>query len=129
VKDPGYEKVKSGKTGHAETVQIVFEPSKLTFEKLLLVFIRLHDLTTVNQQGNDVGTQYRSVIFFTSDAQKKTAEEVKARVQKAGHWKKPVVTEIVKASDVFDAEEYHQDYLQKNKTGYTCHFQRPFEFK
>ncbi|MBX9766034.1 MAG: peptide-methionine (S)-S-oxide reductase MsrA [Bdellovibrionales bacterium] len=129
VKDPGYEKVKTGSTGHAETVKIVFEPSKLSYEKLLLEFFRIHDPTTVNQQGNDIGTQYRSAIFYLNETQKKVAEAVKIKVDKAGHWKKPVVTQIVKAGDFFDAEDYHQDYLVKNPAGYTCHFARKFEFK
>ena len=129
VTDPGYEKVKTGSTGHAETVKIVFEPSKLSYEKLLLEFFRMHDPTTVNQQGNDIGTQYRSAIFYASDEQRRTAEAVKVRVDKSGNWKRPVVTKVEKAGGFFDAEEYHQDYLQKNPGGYTCHFTRKFEFR
>jgi methionine-S-sulfoxide reductase len=84
----------------------------------------MHDPTTLNRQGNDVGTQYRSAIFFTSEAQRATAEAVKARVDKSGKWKRPIVTEIVAASTWYPAEDYHQDYLVKNPNGYTCHFMR-----
>ena len=124
VVDPTYRQVCTGRTGHAESVKVVFDPSKLSFESLLAWFFRMHDPTTLNRQGNDVGTQYRSAIFYTSDAQRKTAEEVKARVDKAGKWKKPIVTEIVLATEFWEAEDYHQDYLQKNPGGYTCHFLR-----
>ena len=84
----------------------------------------MHDPTTKNRQGNDVGTQYRSAIFVTSPAQRKVAEEVKARAGKSGKWKNPIVTEIVEAGTWTPAEDYHQDYLQKNPGGYTCHFMR-----
>jgi peptide methionine sulfoxide reductase msrA/msrB len=119
-----YEQVKTGRTGHAESVRVVFDPSKLSFEALLAWFFRMHDPTTVNRQGNDVGTQYRSAIFFTSEAQRATAEAVKARTDKAGKWKKPIVTEIVPAGEFYRAEDYHQDYLIENPGGYTCHFLR-----
>ena len=121
---PGYEQVKTGSTGHAESVRIEFDPSKLSFETLLAWFFRMHDPTTLNRQGNDVGTQYRSAIFFTSEEQRATAEKVKAQVDKAGKWKKPIVTQIVKAGPWFTAEGYHQDYLLNNPGGYTCHFLR-----
>jgi peptide methionine sulfoxide reductase msrA/msrB len=119
-----YEQVKTGRTGHAEAVRVVFDPSKLTFEALLAWFFRMHDPTTLNRQGNDVGTQYRSAIFFTSEAQRATTEAVKARVEKSGKWKKPVVTQIVAAGEFSRAEDYHQDYLVENPGGYTCHFLR-----
>jgi methionine-S-sulfoxide reductase len=122
---PLYEDVHTGKTGHAEAVRVVFDPSKLSFEELLEKwFFRMHDPTTLNRQGNDVGTQYRSAIFVTSKAQRATAEAVKARVDKSGKWKKPVVTEIAEAGPFTPAEDYHQDYLQKNPGGYTCHYLR-----
>jgi len=120
--------VKKGDTGHAETVQIVFDPKKLTFENLLLYFFKLHDPTTKNRQGNDVGTQYRSAIFYHDDAQKKTAEKVKARVQASGKWKRDLTTEIVPATAFYDAEGYHQKYLKENPGGYTCHFVRDLSF-
>jgi peptide methionine sulfoxide reductase msrA/msrB len=122
---PTYGDVKGGSTGHAESVRIVFDPSKLTYADLLEKwFFRMHDPTTKHRQGNDVGTQYRSVIFVTSPAQRKTAEEVKLRAGKSGRWKNPIVTEIVDAGAWTPAESYHQDYLQKNPGGYTCHYMR-----
>jgi len=124
-----YPQVKGGKTGHAESVRIVFDPTRLSYEKLLLEFFRMHDPTTVDRQGNDIGSQYRSAIFFTSDEQRQVAERVKAKVDASGEWKRPVVTEIVAASDFWTAEEYHQDYLEKNPGGYTCHYLRDFDFE
>jgi peptide methionine sulfoxide reductase msrA/msrB len=122
--DPGYEQVKTGRTGHAESIKVVFDPKRLGYADLLAWFFRMHDPTTANRQGNDVGTQYRSAIFYTSEEQKKTAERVKAETDKAGKWKKPIVTEIVAATPFYTAEGYHQDYLVKNPGGYTCHFLR-----
>ena len=122
--NPVYEQVKKGDTGHAEAVRIVFDPTKTTYEKILSFFFRLHDPTTLNRQGNDRGTQYRSAIFYLSPAQKETAEKVKERVDKSGKWKSPVVTQIVPAGEFYPAEDYHQDYLQKNPGGYTCHYVR-----
>jgi peptide methionine sulfoxide reductase msrA/msrB len=119
-----YEDVHTGRTGHAESVQVVFDPDVLSYEDLLGWFFRMHDPTTLNQQGNDIGTQYRSAIFYTSEEQRKTAEKVKARVDASGKWKRPVVTQIAPAGPFWKAEEYHQDYLQKNPGGYTCHFLR-----
>ncbi len=122
---PDYEQVHSGRTGHAEAVRVVFDPATLKFEDLLEKgFFRMHDPTTLNRQGNDVGTQYRSAIFVTTPAQRATAEAVKARVDKSGKWKKPVVTEISDAGSYTLAEGSHQDYLSKNPGGYTCHFMR-----
>jgi peptide methionine sulfoxide reductase msrA/msrB len=121
---PVYESVKQGHTGHAESVRVVFDPSVLSYESLLAWFFRMHDPTTANRQGNDVGTQYRSAIFYTSEEQRAAAEKVKAETDKAGKWKKPIVTEIVKAGPWFKAEDYHQDYLIANPGGYTCHFLR-----
>lgn len=123
-----YEAVKTGRTGHAEAVQIHFDPAKTSFEKILLFFYKIHDPTTENRQGNDIGTQYRSAIFYHDDQQRETAERVKARVDKSGVWKKPVVTQIVPFKKWFKAEAYHQDYLQKNPNGYTCHFLRNVDF-
>lgn len=121
---PAYKDVSGGKTGHAEAVQIAFDPKKISYADLLGWFFRLHDPTTMNRQGNDIGTQYRSVIFAYDDVQKKTAEEVRARIDKSGKWKNPVVTEIVAAKPFWRAEEYHQKYLVKNPHGYTCHYLR-----
>jgi peptide methionine sulfoxide reductase msrA/msrB len=119
-----YPDVRSGRTGHAESVRIVFDPARLPYEELLGWFFRMHDPTTPNRQGNDVGTQYRSAIFTMSEAQRAVAERVKARVGASGKWTRPVVTEIVPAGPFWPAEEYHQDYLEKNPGGYTCHFLR-----
>ena len=124
MNNPDYEDVKTGGTGHAESVRVEFDPSVLSYEELLGYFFRMHDPTTKNRQGHDIGTQYRSAIFYTSDQQRKTAERVKAAVDKSGKWKQPVVTEIVKAGKFYDGEGYHQDYLQKHPGGYTCHYLR-----
>jgi peptide methionine sulfoxide reductase msrA/msrB len=125
TKNPTYNDVRTGSTGHAEAVRIVFDPAKLSFESLLENwFFKMHDPTTKNRQGNDVGSQYRSAIFVTSPEQRATAEAVKARVDKSGKWRAPVVTEIVEAGPFTRAEDYHQKYLVENPGGYTCHFMR-----
>ena len=125
VPNPTYEMVCSHTTGHAEAVQVVFDPSILNYEQFLGFFFRMHDPTTLDQQHNDIGAQYRSAIFYTSEQQRMTEEKVKAEVDKSGKWKNPVVTEITKATEFYPAEEYHQDYLQKNPDGYNCHYLRP----
>lgn len=122
--NPTYEMVKKGTTGHAEVVKVTFDSKVLSYEDLLKIFFKLHDPTTINQQGNDIGTQYRSVIFYQSPEQKEIAEKVKSLVDKSGKWKNPVVTQVVPLKSYTRAEEYHQDYLQKNPGGYTCHFIR-----
>lgn len=125
LENPRYDDTHDSKSGHAESVRVVFDPTKLSYEDLLEKwFFRMHDPTTLNRQGNDTGTQYRSAIFYTSEQQKTVAEAVKARIDKSGKWKKPIVTEIVAATKWYPAESYHQDYLQKNPGGYTCHFMR-----
>jgi peptide methionine sulfoxide reductase msrA/msrB len=121
---PLYEQVHTGRTGHAEAVQIAYDPRVLGYESILRYFFRLHDPTTLNRQGNDVGTQYRSAIFFHDDEQRRIAERVKAEVDKSGKWRAKVVTQIVPAAPFFPAESYHQDYLQKHPDGYTCHYLR-----
>jgi methionine-S-sulfoxide reductase len=110
--------------GHAEAVRIEFDPAKTGYEALLRFFFRMHDPTTLNRQGNDTGTSYRSAIFYHDDEQKRIAEKVKAEVDAGGKWHRPVVTEIVPAGPWWRAEEYHQDYLVKNPGGYTCHWVR-----
>jgi peptide methionine sulfoxide reductase msrA/msrB len=110
--------------GHAEAVQIRFDPTKTSYEALLRFFFRIHDPTTLNRQGNDLGTSYRSAIFYHSEEQRQTAERVKAEVDASGKWKRPVVTEITPAGPWWKAEEYHQDYLIKHPGGYTCHYVR-----
>jgi peptide methionine sulfoxide reductase msrA/msrB len=124
-----YEQVSDGDTGHAESVRIVFDPSKLSYADLLTHwYFRGHDPTQLNRQNNDTGTQYRSEIFATTPAQQKTAEEVKAKVQASGKWKKPIVTKIEPATTWVRAEDYHQDYLIKHPDGYNDHFLRDFDF-
>lgn len=129
VDSPVYDIVKTGTSGHAESVQIIFDPKKLSYAEVLKFFFRLHDPTTVNQQGNDKGTQYRSAIFYHSKEQqeiaKKVKEEIQEKINKSNPYKnKTVVTEIVEFKKFFPAESYHQDYLVKNPNGYTCHFLR-----
>jgi len=116
--------VKKGHTGHAESVRIVFDPAAISYEEILRFFFRMHDPTQLNRQMNDIGTQYRSAIFFHSEEQKATAERVRAEVDASGKWPRPVATQIVPATAWYDAEDYHQDYLKKNPWGYNCHFVR-----
>jgi len=122
--DPTYEDVCTGATGHAEAVQIVFDPARLSYEALLDYFFRMHDPTTLNRQHNDIGTQYRSAIFCTSAAQKQTAERVKAQRAASGKFQRPITTEIAVATAFYPAEDYHQKYLVKHPGGYTCHVLR-----
>lgn len=128
TKNATYNIVKTGTTNHAETVKITFDPQKLKFADLLVFFFKIHDPTTKNQQGNDKGTQYRSVIFYTSNEQKDTAERTILRVDKSGAWKAPVVTQVLPEGEFWKAEDSHQDYLVKNPGGYTCHFERKVQF-
>ena len=123
--NPKYDDTHDSKSGHAESVKVVFDPKTLSLEELLEKwFFRMHDPTTLNRQGNDAGSQYRSAIFTFNETQKTTAETVKARVNASGKWRRPVVTEIATASIWYPAEGYHQKYLVKNPGGYTCHFMR-----
>lgn len=124
LKNPTYEMTHDGRSGHAEAVRVVFDPKKITYAEIVRYFFRLHDPTTPNRQGNDIGSQYRSAIFYASETQKKIAEEIKAETDRSKKWKSAVVTEIVPAAEWYAAEDYHQDYLQKNPRGYTCHFLR-----
>ena len=113
--NPTYEEVCSGSTGHAECVQVTYEPSKITYDELLEVFFQVHDPTSLNRQGADVGTQYRSAIFYHTPAQKEKAEFYKKEVDKSGSYEKPIVTEVTAASKFYAAEDYHQEYYQNNK--------------
>jgi methionine-S-sulfoxide reductase len=124
VSAPTYGQVKTGSTGHAEAIRIIFDPSKTTYEALLRFFFRMHDPTTPNSQGGDLGTQYRSAIFVHDDGQRETAERVLGEVSLSGFWGRPIVTEIADAGPWWKAEEYHQAYLAKNPGGYTCHWVR-----
>jgi methionine-S-sulfoxide reductase len=119
-----YDIVKTGRSGHAESLKIVFDSKRLSYRHLLFEFFRMHNPTTRNQQGNDIGTQYRSAIFYTSEEQKHTAEKVIQTVDASGDWKAKVVTEIVPFKEFYRAEEYHQKYLIKHPNGYTCHYVR-----
>jgi peptide-methionine (S)-S-oxide reductase len=110
---------------HAEAIEIVFDPAKISFRQLLEFFFQIHDPTTPNRQGNDRGTSYRSAIFYSSDDQKKIAEQTIAEVNASGRWPGKVVTELAPASDFWEAEAFHQDYLERNPNGYTCHYVRP----
>lgn len=122
--NPTYKDMVTGATGHAEAVRIVFDPNKTSYADILRFFFKLHDPTTKNRQGNDRGTQYRSAIFYATPEQKQIAEEVIREVNSSKKWPAPIVTEVVPASTWYPAEEYHQDYLQKNPDGYTCHYIR-----
>ena len=111
--------------GHAEAIEIVFDPAKISYRQLLEFFFQIHDPSTVDRQGNDRGTSYRSAIFFTSDEQRRVAEDTIADVDESGLWPGKVVTEVTAASDFWEAEPEHQDYLERIPNGYTCHFVRP----
>ena len=125
LENPRYDDTHDSKSGHAESVMIRFNPKVLSYADLLEKwFFRMHDPTTLNRQGNDKGTQYRSAIFYVDDTQRKVAEEVKKRVDDSKRWKSAVVTEIKPFAKWWKAEDYHQDYLVKNPGGYTCHFLR-----
>jgi len=110
---------------HAEAIEIVFDPDRLSYRELLEFFFQVHDPTTRNRQGNDVGTSYRSAIFTTSDEQRRVAEDTIADVNASGLWPGPVVTEVAPAGPFWEAEPEHQDYLERIPNGYTCHFVRP----
>jgi len=110
---------------HAESIEVVYDPDKTDFRALLEFFFQVHDPSTKNRQGNDIGTSYRSAIFYTSDEQKRVAEDTIADVEASGLWPGKVVTEVAPAGDFWEAEPEHQDYLQQHPHGYTCHFPRP----
>jgi peptide-methionine (S)-S-oxide reductase len=115
VANPSYEQVCSGRTGAAEAIQITYDPSVISYEKLLDIFWHVHDPTTLNRQGNDVGTQYRSAIFYHNDEQQHTALASKEALEKSGTYKKPVVTEIAPFTNFYPAEDYHKDYYDNNR--------------
>jgi peptide-methionine (S)-S-oxide reductase len=114
VVNPTYEQVCSGRTGHAEVVQVTFDPAIITFREILEVFFTIHDPTTLNRQGADVGTQYRSAIFYSSPEQEQTAREVIAQLQTDRTWRNPIVTELVPLERFYPAEGYHQDYYARD---------------
>lgn len=125
VANPTYEDLKTGKSGHAESIQIRFDPAETSYRDILALFFQIHDPTTADRQGNDRGPQYRSAIFYLSEDQKKVAEDTIADVEASGLWPGKVVTEITPAGDFWEAEPAHQDYLLRIPHGYTCHFPRP----
>ena len=122
VKNPSYEQVCSGRTGHAEAIEIEYDPSKISYDELLEFFFRYHDPTTLNRQGNDIGTQYRSAIFYHSPAQEEAAKAAIEALTQAKIFKTPITTTLEPAAEFYRAEEYHQKYLKKNPLGY-CHIQ------
>jgi peptide-methionine (S)-S-oxide reductase len=122
LENPTYQQVCSGETGHAEAVQITFDPTVISFEVLLDIFWHLHDPTELNRQGNDVGTQYRSAIFYQTEAQKNSAEKSKNENEKKGSHKEKFVTEIVPLTIFYEAESYHKDYYNKNSSQSYCRF-------
>lgn len=128
VKNVSYREVTTGTTGHAETVKVVFDSDILTFSDLLLFFFKIHDPTTLNQQGNDIGTQYRSAIFATTDEQILLAEDLIKKIDLSGVLKRKITTEVNTFSLFYPAEENHQKYLQKYPDGYSCHFLRDINF-
>ena len=119
--NPSYELVCGGRTGHAEAVEVVYDPANVRYEELLITFWEYHDPTTLNRQGPDVGTQYRSIIFFHDREQEETAKRSKKILEESGLFKGPIVTEIIPAKEFYRAEEYHQKYLEKNPYGYCSH--------
>ena len=128
IKNVSYKEVTKGDTGHAESIEVQFNNEVLKFEDLLFYFFKMHNPTTINQQGNDKGTQYRSAIFYINDDQRKTAEYVIDIVNQSNVWEAKVVTIIEKFQAFYPAEESHQKYLLKNPDGYSCHFVRNFNF-
>jgi methionine-S-sulfoxide reductase len=124
IENPTYAIVKLGQSNHAEAVEVEFDPTKISYAELLNYFFRMHDPTTLNRQMNDIGTQYRSAIFYHTEEQHQAAVEAIKKQNSSGKWKNPVVTQLIKASKFYPAEDYHQDYLKKNPNGYTCHWLR-----
>jgi peptide-methionine (S)-S-oxide reductase len=122
VNNPSYQQVCTGTTGHAEVIQITFNPELISYEQLLEVFFLTHDPTTLNQQGADIGTQYRSVIFYHDNDQKRIATQTKQKMQDSGQWSNPIVTEISPLGNFYSAEDYHQDYFNRNQNQPYCLF-------
>lgn len=122
TENPTYEQVCSGKTGHAETIQIDFDPKIISYKTLLEVFFKLHNPTTLNQQGNDIGTQYRSAIFYHDSAQKEIAEKIKEEIEKSGYYPDKLVTEITPFDKFWQAEGYHKNYYDRNQDAPYCQY-------
>lgn len=123
--NPKYDDTHDSKSGHAEAVEVIYDPQKTSLHRILEYFFQIHDPTTPNRQGNDRGTQYRSTIFYASPEEKQVAEEVIAAVNASGKWPGKVATTLEPAATFWPGEEYHQNYLQKHPNGYTCHWERP----
>jgi len=123
--NPTYNDVKTGTTGHAEALEVVYDPDRIGFSDLLDLFFQIHDPSTANRQGNDIGSQYRSVIFVADEVEERIARDMIAAIDNSGLWPGPVVTEIAPVGPFTEAEPEHQDYLQRYPHGYTCHFPRP----
>lgn len=120
VEDPSYQQVCTGRTGHAEVVQVTFDPETISLEEILKIFLTTHDPTTLNRQGADVGPQYRSAIFYHDEEQRRTAQRVIEEIENAGIWGKPIVTEVAPFDEFYKAEEYHQEYYEKNPGAGYC---------
>jgi peptide-methionine (S)-S-oxide reductase len=120
VPNPSYEQVCTGTTGHAEVVQVSFDPGEISYREILEVLFSIHDPTTLNRQGADVGTQYRSAIFYHDEQQKAIAEEIIAELEASGKWKDPIVTDVVPYKEFYKAEDYHQEYYQRNQSQPYC---------
>ena len=125
TKNPNYDTVSLGITGHAETLKIIFDKDKTTFEKIFKYFLAIHDPTQLNRQQNDIGTQYRSALFFTNNQQKEIADNIIKKAEDLKIFNDKIKTTIQKAGEFYKAEEYHQDYIDKNPNGYSCHYYRP----
>jgi peptide-methionine (S)-S-oxide reductase len=125
TENPTYEDICTGKTGHAETMEIVFDANIISLRQILSLFFQIHDPTTPNRQGNDIGTQYRSAIFYTTEEQKIICDKAINDLNTSGLWPAPATTTIEPAPKFWEAEDYHQDYLQNKPDGYNCHFPRP----
>ncbi|WP_282604199.1 peptide-methionine (S)-S-oxide reductase MsrA [Pelagibius sp. Alg239-R121] len=122
---PQYRDICTGTTGHAESIEISFDPERTSYRDILELFFQIHDPTTENRQGNDRGSQYRSAIFYATEEQAQVARDTIADVEASGLWPGAVVTEVVPVMEFWEAEQAHQDYLQNHPGGYTCHFPRP----
>ena len=120
-----YQHVRTGSTGHTEAIEVVFDPAAVSYRDILELFFQIHDPSTSDRQGNDRGTQYRSAIFWSDEAQRETAVDTIADVEASGLWPGKVVTQVTQAGAFWPAEPDHQDYLERNPGGYTCHFARP----
>lgn len=124
MENPTYDDICRGDTGHAEAVEIIFDPTRTSYKELLLFFFQIHDPTTFNKQGNDIGTQYRSAIFAQTDEQRKTAQDLIQKIENAKVFDAPLSTQIEDADTFYEAEAFHQKYLIKNPNGYNCHYVR-----